>query len=382
MTQPNMTSSTDRVNPSLATFFKNGLTSVPPADRNTDQCAICYSDYKDNDDVVSLDPCKHIFHRYCIVTWFRSQVFETEVDNNNKYGTCPLDRVKLFHFTQLEVEENPQEILACFWVQSLYSLIGTALEETGRNALARVEASDRITFDLAQRIIREMIQQNAEYQRTVATHGMLPHSIQTRFATTRHQVDVRTEEDQQFINSTLRGDVMSLRIIASQQIDDVTDDLDEELDDPNNVDLVAMIEPTLNGWTSSNYPRTNYITMDSLHRLVICAYILVEVSGREFYHNSQSFLRLLTHGEALLIEAQERATNGSLSEAEQLEHYRVLDWVPTEELQESEDPSTVDIPYVNSRSNLTWYSQNFSRVHWIVWLRQRTRGQDADPLGP
>lgn len=36
------------------------------------ECCVCLCEY-DNNDVVHMLPCNHIFHRRCIVTWFQKQ---------------------------------------------------------------------------------------------------------------------------------------------------------------------------------------------------------------------------------------------------------------------------------------------------------------------
>ncbi|KAK3209836.1 hypothetical protein GRF29_44g756040 [Pseudopithomyces chartarum] len=386
-----MTSSNDRVIPTIDEFLKSGFTQVSLADCKSEECHICASPYEPDDNIVTLDPCGHDFHRLCIVTWFKSQTFEIESEDDEVHGTCPFDRIKLFHFTITDVEEDTDRFRAIFWAESLHQLKSTQFEEMGQHALARINASDEVTFELAQEIVNDIIEQNSEYEEIAKEHGMRRRSLvvqlPARVATERHEVDVLAEEDRQFVNATIRGDVSSLEVIASQHLGNAIDNPES---DAHSINFIDMIRPILNDWMESNYPRTNYITMDPLHELVVAALLIAEVSDMDHYDNTQGFAQLLAHGEALLLQAQERVTGGSLSENELFEHWRVLDWVPLAAPEHqagysmrflSQETLDMEFPFANTQSNLMWHPANFMRVQWIVWLRQRTRGRDADPLG-
>jgi len=71
------------------------LTSVPL------QCAMCMSaspPIPDDDVVVKLKTCPHVFHHRCLLTWLNTQV---NSPNSRGNGTCPTCRRRLVEIIQL-----------------------------------------------------------------------------------------------------------------------------------------------------------------------------------------------------------------------------------------------------------------------------------------
>jgi len=69
----------DKILNSLNTTFLTPHTQTTPLmstyvtiNVQTDECAICLSQFGRSDDVVDL-PCKHTFHRDCVLRWFREK---------------------------------------------------------------------------------------------------------------------------------------------------------------------------------------------------------------------------------------------------------------------------------------------------------------------
>ena len=363
-----MSTSTERNIPSLEIFLEDNLETISPPE---DECSICLLPYANDDAVVSAMPCKHSFHRECLIHWFKAQLLHPDGSRNQdcQYGSCPLDRTKLFHATDMEAPY----ICARTGAQLIHGLKGTQFEAIGREALERLRSSSAFILDLVEDIVNRMVQQNPEYEPIATQLGVMhlqPTPLprpQVRLITQQYQVDVDTEEQHSFVNEAIRADTSSLTIMGAQHLD---------ADIPvsrQGIDFVSLIEPILQGWEASGYPRTNYITSLALHRLVICAMLVRRVSSVHGHANTAAYAQLLAHGEGLLLDAQQRVASGLLNEVELREHHRVLDWQPS---------SDSDNTFVNSQSNLTVYSHNTPRVQWIVWLRQHTHRAGADPLGP
>jgi len=62
---------------------------------NGPECSICLGEYEKGDELVSLNPCRHVFHKECISTW------------TNHNTRCPLCNVDLVN-DLLEVQEQRQ----------------------------------------------------------------------------------------------------------------------------------------------------------------------------------------------------------------------------------------------------------------------------------
>ena len=361
-----MDSTEQRIVPCLTLFYQTGLKPILAVE---EECSICYSKFEEDGDNVSVDPCKHIFHRECIVQWSKTQLLgqggTRKWDCN--YGVCPYDRIKLFHAIGMDA----QEINAHSWVQSLHGLKGTQFETIGKQALDRIQSTTTISLELVKEVVKSMIQENGDYEPIAIEHGILPYRFpshsQILLAVTQHGVDVDTEESYQFINEALRGDISSLRITATRYVSANIPDQGEGMD------WIAAIEPIREAWQENGYPHTNYITIPSLHRLVICAMLVIEVVSAHGLDSTMSYARLLARGERLLLEAQERIVSGSLNETELREHYRTLDWTST-------TSSNSGASYLVSRNVPVSYAHNAPRAQWIVRLRSLIRGPTADPL--
>lgn len=350
-----MQNTQERTIPSLTLFYQNGLHAVSVAE---DECSICYSAFETDGDNVSVDPCKHVFHRDCIVKWCKTQLLAPGGTRNRDcdYGTCPYDRIQLFHANGM----SAQEINMHSWVQSLYGLKGTQFEAIGRKALARIQSSSDINVELVDEVVDIMIEEDAAYEPIAIEQGVrqsrpLPLTMMSVVTLFRLQR-----------NESLRGDVAALRITANQLVGAGVPGRD-------GFDWIATIEPIWQAWQASGYPRCDYITMSSLHRLVICAMLVAEFAIVD--PNTISYAQLLAHGERLLLEAQQRVASGSLTPRWLREHYRVLDWTPTAPV----DPQNRSF---SSQNVGTLYPYNVPRVQWIVRLRTLTRGPAADPLVP
>lgn len=355
-----------QVIPSLAEFYKIGLISAPVPEDG--ECNICLDPFETNEEAVLLNPCNHLFHRRCLCTWFKNQLLHVTGYRNiqQEYGTCPMDRSKLFD----AIGVDAATIIAHSWVQTLYELKGTQFEALGQEALDRIHNAPQLSLVLVDDVVSEMVRQDNEYAATAIEHGVLPAPPPPRpqiiLITERYQiaVDAADGPNHQFINDVIRGDVQSLAITADQHM---PYDL---LQSRQQINWITMIVPICQSWFSSGYPRSRYITEPSLHRLVICS-LLVDRVGRLAGHSSTvGYAQLLAHGESMLLQAQLRATSGTVNDVERLEHRRVLDWQPT-------DVASV---YGNSRDPLTFYPGNFARMQWIILLRQKTRGLNADPM--
>ncbi|KAL1592831.1 ubiquitin-protein ligase Anaphase Promoting Complex [Paraconiothyrium brasiliense] len=55
--------------------------------RPQDVCSVCQGEFENLSDAVVIVACGHIYHRHCLYTWF---------DNSERFGTCPMDRRRLF----------------------------------------------------------------------------------------------------------------------------------------------------------------------------------------------------------------------------------------------------------------------------------------------
>merc|ERR1712238_263425 len=49
------------------------------------ECSICLGEYEKGDRLVSLNPCRHVFHEACIAAW------------TNQNTRCPLCNIDLVH---------------------------------------------------------------------------------------------------------------------------------------------------------------------------------------------------------------------------------------------------------------------------------------------
>lgn len=342
-----MSNSTGRVIPSLAIFLEDGVESVSPGSEN---CGICFDSFDKNVDGVSVNPCKHFFHRSCIIEWFRTQLFHESLARNHahNYGTCPFDRRKLFSVIELDT----RHIEALLWTQSLYELKDTPLEAISQEALRRIHAQpkDTLSLDLVDELVRDMVRADPEYEITAIALGVLVHWRLSRQhgpgpALQQHEVDVATA-GLRYINETLRGDIFSLHITTAVHTPDSV------LHSSEGVDWESIIEAICADWQHSRYPRTNYITMPDLHRLSICV-LLVFRAHFVKYDNTAQYMQLLAHGERLLLEAQERVASGTLSESELEQHYRLLD---------AHLDGTNLVPL---RSERPYYHQNHDRMMWF-----------------
>jgi len=49
------------------------------------ECSICLGEYEKGDKLVSLNPCRHVFHEACIAAW------------TNQNTRCPLSNIDIVH---------------------------------------------------------------------------------------------------------------------------------------------------------------------------------------------------------------------------------------------------------------------------------------------
>ncbi|KAJ4351426.1 uncharacterized protein N0V89_006768 [Didymosphaeria variabile] len=356
-----MSDSTERVIPDLALFYEVDLLSISAPQSH---CVICLCDYTDDDDAVSVNPCKHEFHRQCINTWFKSQLQDQNDEGNEViYGTCPCCRSNLVR----EPGGDEPYINAVTWAQTLYALKGTEFEAVGQLARRHIdfEGDSALTVELVDVIVPEMVQICPEYEQVAISLGVLEPprtSLLVRVALQQYEVDVATA-DSSFVNSTIRGDIESLNITAMVNLPDW-------LHPHGPFSWAAAIDSVFQSWQANNYPRCNYITLPSLHRLVICALLVFRIAVDDDT-DTAGFAQLLAHGERLLLETQQRVASGELNEAHLREHYRVLDWTDGGDA----GPHNMQDPH-------HYHQSNHSRIHWVVELRRRTRGPGAGPLTP
>ncbi|KAL1593155.1 hypothetical protein SLS60_010762 [Paraconiothyrium brasiliense] len=290
------------------------------------------------------------------------------VRNEVMYGTCPCCRTKLFSAIGLDAPY----INARTWAQTLYGLKGTEFEAIGRLARRRLdtEGDGSLTIDLVDDIVREMVEQNSKYKHVAVSLGVLERarpSLSHYVALQQYEVDVNTA-DHSVVNTTIHGDIATLRVSAAYHMWEPL----SQLDRGETVNWAPIIDTILENWEMNNYPRCNYITLRSLHRLLICAF-LVDMIGAppgNSHSNTAGYAQLLAHGERLLLEAQQRVASGELSETHLREHYRVLDWT------DSGDPGAMNIQDPHLYHPRRTHLLNL----WIVELRRRTRGQGANSL--
>ncbi|KAF9739047.1 hypothetical protein PMIN01_01681 [Paraphaeosphaeria minitans] len=343
--------------PALSAFYEHEIRSTPkPGDAC---CPICLCHYDGDEDVVYI-PCKHTFHRQCIVTWFKSQLFaqiSARGPDEQIRGSCPCCRRVLFDATGL----SASHIFANTWVQTLYGLEGTIFQNAGRSALRRItaEANGELTLALVEDIVHKMIDQHRDYRNIAMSLGVLKQaytSLSVPVAVHQYQVNVATA-DYAYANHAIRGDIASLRITVIQQIPDSASVYQQALE------WAPVVDRIFEYWQASCYPRCNYITVPALHRVIICACLVLRAA--EMGHsNTVAFAQLLARGECLMLEVQQQLDNGSLSEAHTIEYHRVLDYT---------DDGRAG-PCCSRDPCLYWMS-NTERIFWITNLRQRTRGR-------
>ncbi|KAF1967219.1 hypothetical protein BU23DRAFT_573393 [Bimuria novae-zelandiae CBS 107.79] len=189
-----------------------------------------------------------------------------------------------------------------------------------------------------------------------------------RLDTNRYQIDVNTELDDTFINQAIRDDNEYLNFVIDQWISKVPPHYRGK--EINWISMIALVRQDHLWYDRNHYPRTNYITLESLHTLVICAALIFHITCLRVYNHTTGFARLLSYGEQLLSDAQRQAQTGDLSHDETFEHYRVLNW------NDDNTPAAL-----NASESVMDYSANEPRVHWVVALRRRTREPHPDPLG-
>lgn len=359
------TSSTmERRLPHISTFYEESICSTTAA--AGDCCPICLCGYEDDSDAVSI-PCNHTFHRQCIATWFKSQLIGADrAQNEQSKGSCPYCRTLLFDATGV----HPQYICAFTWVQSLYDLEGTMYEDAGRAALQRIAAAGKgaLTWPLIMDIARGMIELHRDYYRIAMSHRVLDASLMSLdFPTDQYQVDVATP-DYIHVHRTIRGDNATLSSIISNYA------LNLGYPTQEGIMWDTIIDEVFESWQESHYPRSNYITLPNLHRLVICAGLVVHVA-RTHWGNTVDFARLLAHGEQMMLDATQDVESGNLSETHLVEYYRVLDYWG-DSYGASPAPSSRQDPYLYMMSNT-------QRVVWILELRNRTLGEVVElPVAP
>jgi hypothetical protein len=82
----NMMSGGERHNPVkqnvLDLLPESKLKEVKKLPQDKKSCVICLEDYKENDTILTI-PCYHIFHKKCVIDWFK---------NDN---TCPICKFKI-----------------------------------------------------------------------------------------------------------------------------------------------------------------------------------------------------------------------------------------------------------------------------------------------
>jgi hypothetical protein len=313
-------------------------------------------------------PCNHTFHRQCIITWFKAQLLYPGGERNGvEKGTCPCCRTSLFE----AVHSGAPLINAHTWVQTLYGLEGTVFEAIGRSALRRIRIGSEgngssLSLALVEDVVHNMIEQRHDYEQVAVSLGVRYSSYpRTSFAPPlhRYQVNVRTAE-YTVVNMAILGDISSLNITVVQSLTSSASDYLVP------TDWAPIIDRILERWHACRYPRCDYITLPELHRLITCACLVQRIVLMGCDH-SLAFTSLLTHGERLMLEAQQQVASGNLSEAHLREYYRMLDYTDNQHAG----------PF-SSQDSCLYLTSNLERIRWIVKLRRRTRGQNAGHLTP
>jgi len=65
-------------------------------DADTPECSICLGEYEKGDELVSLNPCRHVFHEECISAW------------TNQNTRCPLCNIDLVNELQQQQQQQQQ----------------------------------------------------------------------------------------------------------------------------------------------------------------------------------------------------------------------------------------------------------------------------------
>ncbi|PSN66236.1 hypothetical protein BS50DRAFT_621948 [Corynespora cassiicola Philippines] len=330
----------------LAEYSKGGIEDISTAE----ECSICFDDEPPQKTKVMIRPCSHKFHRDCIMEWFRTPA--------NKRNTCPLCRCQLY------IAEPINDTYHWF----------EAVRRRMREIIAsREHEHNPYMDDLV--IFHDFVERRVEQEGILLIHDMITcikrwneiitadplrtrHIIrhqEGRHAAQRYEVDLNTETSTAFLNEALRGDTLSMRNLIFYEVG--------YCDMPN---WVSAVDDIVTQWYASGYPRTNWITDPGLHCLIACAGMicLLNLSARQSVPRiieTVEYAQLLAHGDNLLLQAQREAR----SSPDPTEYIRLLDY-PDEYAEESFSPSH-------------FHEQ---RICWIVALRIRTRGRNADPLGP
>jgi hypothetical protein len=361
--------------PTQFDFYTNLNTTmeIPPET----ECTICLNACESSEDVLSVEPCYHFFHRQCIISWFDNNLrgADRRRPDAPNYGTCPNCRTQLFTVEGL----SDRDIIAHKWWQQLYVFRGTGFDAIFQEAEKRIQADGHVSQETVEWTVQELVKDpaNAAAAREAGFSFPRPgiHRVRTE-PTRRNPVNVSTDQDRAFLGQTLRIDVLSLSDIVRNTVASVRDIHAlitqarstrrrrgrTTLQNPVAVNWIAQIPIILAQWYESGYPRTDYITIPALHQLTVAAALVYEVGAREPLNHHVGFAQLLAHADNLLLNAQREARSTYVPH---IEYVRLLD-----------RPD-----HFHAQGQVDSYSGNQLRVQWIVALRNRVRGRNADPFG-
>jgi hypothetical protein len=340
----------------MAEYIVTGTAAVdqPPVDA---ECTICFENLSVPDntsDTVRLDPCRHMFHRECIQTWFQTRLLKTDLSNSQKKLTCPNCRAELFTANGITTREV---VLIC----KGFDLMGYSSSSKFFD-VGRMRAVGCVTEEIVRWAIQQCAKIDPEFERAYRGTSYLQES-RTNPNGRLHElslIDVNTETDEVLVNQAIRIDVAALDVAIIQAI---ATHLQLSSMGDWEPDWIPLIDWTLDFWRGSGYPRTSHITLESLHRLSICTGLLFYLGKMRYVNNTIQFSRLLAHGENLLLQAQQAARRTSEPD---VEYVRLLDH-PDDRLMPLQLHDFVD---------------GDLRVKYITHLRVSTRGAGSDPLGP
>jgi hypothetical protein len=333
---------------SMAEYMVTGIDKIDHPPEDTD-CTICCDALRASDnDIIRLKSCQHMFHRSCIRQWFLTQSLKTRHDKLCKFTTCPNCRSGLFDTRGLSSDNIATYCMGLNMLGERSQ--NPKVQDFIREAERRFRTKGRITEEIVTWVLQHFAELSPQIEQQYRGTRFLP-GPPTRLVNGRlnelRQIDVNTEQDQVLLRQTVRNDAQTLLAAISQGIATEVE-ASAHLRTQN---WIAVIDWTLSHWRACGYPRSNYITIDSLHRLSIAAGLVYNLLRIPRWNNKVEYAQLLAHANRLLLRAQQEARS---TRQPGVEHVRLLDSDPKADV----------------------------RTMWIEALRKQTRGERAHPLGP
>jgi hypothetical protein len=332
----------------MAEYMVTGIAKIdhPPKDAD---CTICCDTLRASDNnTVSLERCQHMFHRSCIRKWFLTQSLKTRHDKLRKLTTCPNCRSRLFDTRGLSSDDI---VMCCMGLDMLGERSqDPKVQDIAREAERRFHTTGRITEEIVTWALQHLAEIfphiEQQHRGTRYLPGPPPRSVNGRLNELR-QIDVNTERDPALLWQMIRSDGQTLVAAISQAIATEVE-ASAHLRTQN---WIALIDWTLSHWRNCGYPRSNYITIESLHRLSVAAGLVYNLLRMPRWNNKVEYAQLLAYADRRLLSVQQEARS---TPQPGVEYVRLL----------NKDPKS-DV-----------------RTMWVDALHKQTRGERAHSFGP